>query len=137
MFNVLDEEDESERDERKYRSPEAEVASPDIFVVFDLERGLYCGRGDERSKGDLCDVLISSCWLGWVPDLGRVSYQFRVEVPVALHRLRRALPVQIPQRAGTSNNSKSRDCCDPNIQKARREVIANRADWAPTFTITA
>jgi hypothetical protein len=36
MFNVLDEEDESERDERKYRSPEAEVASPNIFVVLDL-----------------------------------------------------------------------------------------------------
>jgi len=36
MFNILDGEDDAERSERKYRGPEAEVASPDIFVVLDL-----------------------------------------------------------------------------------------------------
>jgi hypothetical protein len=36
MFDVLNVEDDAERDKRENGGPETKIASPDIFVVFDL-----------------------------------------------------------------------------------------------------
>jgi hypothetical protein len=68
---------------------------------------------------------------------GDVPYQLRVKVPIALHRLRRALPVEIPQRAGASHNPKHSDNGYPHIQETRCEVVSYRADRAPALAITA
>jgi hypothetical protein len=138
MFDVLDVEDDAKRDEGDYGGPEAEVASPNIFIVFDLKRCLKCGRGDECTEYDLGKgQLISLRPLGRPKTFSRVSYQFCVEMPIALHRLWRAFLEEIPYRACSSHNAKHGDRCDPHIQKTRREVVANRAYWAPALIVTA
>lgn len=53
MLDILDVKYDAERYEGEYGGPEAEVAKPYVFVVFDLKCGLGCGRGDKRSKSDL------------------------------------------------------------------------------------
>lgn len=66
-----------------------------------------------------------------------MTYQFCVKVPIALDGLRRTFAIEIPQSAGASYNPERSDSRYPHIQKAWSEVIANRADWAPSFAITA
>jgi hypothetical protein len=65
------------------------------------------------------------------------TYQLRVKVPIALYRLRWAIPVEIPQRAYSSHDPKRGDNRYPHVQEAWGEVISYRADWAPTLAITA
>jgi hypothetical protein len=65
------------------------------------------------------------------------AYQFRKEMPIALHGLWWAFAVQIPQRAGASQDAKSRDSRYPHVKKAWREVIANWAYWTPTLIVAA
>jgi hypothetical protein len=72
-------------------------------------------------------LMVSECF----------PYQLRVKVPIALYRLRRALPVEIPQRAGASHNPKHSDDGYPHIQETRCEVVSYRADRAPALAITA
>lgn len=138
MFDVLDVEDDAKRGDRDNRGPKAEVASPYVFVVFNLQCCLDCSSDNKCSEGDLKwrklldDVHISFRFIH-----RSVAYQLRVEVPIALHWLWRAVPVQIPQRANSSYDSKRRHDGYPDIEEAWREVIANRAYWAPSFAITA
>jgi hypothetical protein len=53
MLNVLDVIDDPERNEREDSGPEAEIAKPDVLVVFDLQSSLNSGCCDERPEGNL------------------------------------------------------------------------------------
>ena len=53
VLNVLYVEDNHERDEVEYGGPEAEVADPYAFVIFDLQCRLQCRRNHERNNSNL------------------------------------------------------------------------------------
>jgi len=58
-------------------------------------------------------------------------------MPIALHRLWRAVAIEIPQRARTPYDTKHRNGRDPYIQKARREIISYWTDRTPAFIVAA
>lgn len=59
MLDILNVKDNTEREDRKDAGPEAEIAGPHVFVVFNLKRGLDCGRGNERSQRNLYGAHVS------------------------------------------------------------------------------
>jgi hypothetical protein len=60
VFDVLDIEDDAERDDGDNRCPETEVAGPYVLVVLDLKRGLYGRSGDEGAEGYLASQNVSN-----------------------------------------------------------------------------
>jgi hypothetical protein len=55
VLDVLDIKYDAEGYKREDGRPEAKVASPYIFVIFDLKGGLDGGRSDEGSEGNLAE----------------------------------------------------------------------------------
>lgn len=49
MLNILDVEDDEERDDGSSGGPETEVSSPDAGEVLNLKGSLYGSRSDEGS----------------------------------------------------------------------------------------
>jgi len=65
------------------------------------------------------------------------TYQLGEEMPIALDGLRRAVSIQIPQRACSSHNTKRGHNSYPDIEETRGKVITYGAHRAPALVITA
>jgi hypothetical protein len=132
VLDVLDVEDDGERDNGEGRGPEAEVAGPDAGKVFNLECRLDGRGGDEGAEGCLQAVSVvvesRSCI---------TSYQLRIKVPIAFDVLRRTCAVQVPQGARAADNPPRSDDGNPDVEEARRKVEADGAEGAPTLAVTA
>lgn len=53
MLDILDVENNEERDDSDSGRPEAKIPSPDTSEVLDLKGGLYGSRGNKGSEGNL------------------------------------------------------------------------------------
>lgn len=58
-------------------------------------------------------------------------------MPILLDRLCSRLVIEIPDRSAAQNDPEDGHRSDPDIEETRGEIISGRAQWTPTFWITA
>ena len=66
-----------------------------------------------------------------------VTYKFGIKVPILLNRLRRTFVKKIVYSSRSAQDTSCGHHSYPDVQEARCEVVAVRAQRAPTFAVTA
>lgn len=138
VFEVLDIENDTERDDGNDGGPEPEITGPDVLVVFDLQTGLQ-GVGSNKPDDDGLGAE-RHVRPGSATDSGNqpTTHQLCVEVPIPPHRLRGAFAQEVVhRRAATQDSEQDGNRGYPHVEETARQVPAIAAHWPPSLRITA